>query len=97
MKVLFIKSGAGHGYGYFAGAVADLPDETAATLIAAGVCAVDETGPVGCALPLDIPHRDKLEIAGIIGIEELTGDLTAIKGIGEKSAKEITAYLAKVK
>lgn len=96
MKYKFLKPGAPHGFGVFAGEVSEIQDkEKAKKLIDAGIIATVDEAP---ALPEDLPGREDLAAAGLT-IEELKNydknALVALKGIGEATAEKILTYLAK--
>jgi len=98
MKVKFLKSGCSFGYGYLAGAEADMPASDAAKLIDLQICAVAVETTNGCELPADIPCFDELEKLGIKSIDDLAKitDLTKLKDIGSAKAKLITEYISNI-
>ena len=98
MKVNFLKSGCSFGYGYLAGAEADLPSADAAKLIDLQICAVAVEKTDGCELPPDMPCFAELEQLGIKSIDDLAKieDLTKLKGIGSAKAKVITEYISNI-
>ena len=98
-KIRFIKSPTPvFNLAYFDGDIVDMPANQAEVLIDSGFA--EEYFPVISAvadLPLDIPGRDKLILAGVKSLDELRlyDDITEIKGIGKKTAEAIVDYLKK--
>jgi hypothetical protein len=93
MKIQFIKSATGIGYGYLEGAEVDCLDAFGKEMIDLGYAKMMTTNPD--ALPLDLPGRDALLKAGIKTIDEIKaiGDLTEIEGIGKATAEKIGVYI----
>ena len=96
MKVKFLKNGPGFGFGYMAGATADIDAKKAAELIKLKVVAAAEDGAGSCELPEQIPHRSELEKAGINSLDDLAKyaeDYTAITGVGKSKATDIEDFI----
>lgn len=92
MKVIFIKPGAAHGYGHFAGDTAEIKKKDAEKLANKGVVKAIEAPE----FPEDMPGADELAAAGV-KFEEVKGfeaaQLIEITGIGEATAAKILEYL----
>lgn len=98
-KIIFTKSPTPVFHlAYFDGDIVEFPVNQADELIEAEIAV--EYLPVFEDvedLPVDIPGRDKLILAGVKSMTELRlyDDLTEISGIGKKTAEAIIEYLKK--
>jgi DNA-directed RNA polymerase alpha subunit len=94
MKIEFLKSPCGLGLGYFEGDQAEVKESLAKELINTGFA---KLVPDANKLPDDCPSREILEANGIQSVEALKKltieDLTAVNGIGKKSAEKILEYV----
>lgn len=98
MKVRWVKSGVGIGYGYLEGAESDMTKAQADELLELGYVVQLSTSTGN--LPDDFPGRKILIENGfetIAEIKKLTADdLTSLKGIGTKLAESIINALSKI-
>lgn len=95
MKIKFKKPAAG--FAYFEGDIADIDSESAAKLVEDGFAIiVPDTEGNENTLPEGLPCREILFNSGLETIEDIENvldTLTEIKGIGKKSAEQITAFI----
>lgn len=98
MKIKFVKGPAGIGFGYAVGEMLDCGKPFGKEMVELGYAIELEESTSN--LPEDLPMREVLIDAGIDSIEALNEiatpeSLTALKGIGKKSADNILKYLNK--
>jgi len=98
VKAIFIRNGAGVGYGYFAGDSVELDTKAFNDLVELGIVRafdhkIDAPKPQN-DIPTNIPGYKKLIGAGYTSLADIkaTTDLTEIKGIGDMLAKQIAKY-----
>jgi len=97
MKIEFIKSATGIGYGYLTGAILDCTQAFGKEMIELGY-AIELSAEIASDLPENLPMRKELLAAGIDTIAALKDIATpesfqSIKGIGQKSAKAIIEFI----
>ena len=95
MKIVFVKSACGIGYGYMEGATLDCEEAFGMKMVNLGYAEIVTQSADG--LPEDLPGKEAFLEAGITTIDDVKaiGDFTQIKGIGEATAVRITEYLKK--
>lgn len=98
VKVRFIRSACGHGYGYIAGQELETNKAFGKELVELGLAIELEENTSN--LPEDLPMRDVLIECGITDMAALEAiatqeGLVALNGIGKKSAENILKYLGK--
>lgn len=96
MKIQFVKSAVGHGYGYMTGAEVDCNKAWGKEMIELGL-AIELDDSEG-DLPVDFPGRRVLVENGFQSLQEVkriatVDQLIEIKGIGKKLAEQIVEIL----
>ena len=95
MKVRWVKSGVGIGFGYLEGAESDMSKAQADELLELGYVVQLTSSPGN--LPELLPGRKILIENGFLTINEVSklsaDELTTIKGIGKKLAENIVNFL----